>query len=192
MKYLSLLLALLVSHSAFAEMSKDEMMKAFGEYSTPGAAHKKLKDMSGNWKFTSKMWESKDAKPEESKGTAKMKMIMGGRYLQQEFKGKAMGMPFEGLGFIGFNNATQKYETSWLDNFGTGMMHNNEAAFDESGNVLKEEGEHTCPLSSDKKRDYRSEWKLVDKNNMVYTMYGEGPTGGPEFKQMEITYVRAK
>lgn len=193
MKYLSLFLIALLPLSVSAkEMTKEEMMKAFTEFGTPGEGHKKLAQMAGTWNTTNKMWETKDGKPEITKGKSTMKMIMGGKFLQQEFKGKAMGQPYQGMGIMGYNNITKKYESIWLDSFGTSMMQNKDVKFDEETNTIIEEGEHTCPISDSKERDYRTELKFVDKNTMLFSMYGEPPTGGDEFKMMEITYKRAK
>jgi len=50
--------------------------------------------MTGSWEFETKMWmEGPGAPPALSKGTAEMKMIMGGRFLRQDLKGEMMGMP---------------------------------------------------------------------------------------------------
>jgi hypothetical protein len=191
------LLIACLSVTAFAKddekdaAKKQEMMKAWMEYSTPGEAHKLLKNMAGKWKYTSKWWEKKDGKPEESSGTATMKSILGGRFIQHDIKGKAMGQPFEGMGIMGYDNVKKKYETYWLDTMGTGIMRG-EGKFDAEKKMLTEEGEHTCPASKDKSMEYRGEWTFVDKNTMTYAMYGEGMEGGDEFKNMEMTFKRVK
>ena len=193
----TLILSLFVSTSAFAAdkaKTKDdpkmqEMMKKMAEASTPNEHHKRLADMAGNWSYTSKMWESENATPEESKGTSKMKMILGGRWLQQDIKGKAMGMPFEGMGLTGYDNIKGQYETLWLDTMGTAAMKGT-GNYDEASKTLKDSGQFTCPATG-KDEKYRGEWKIIDKNNMVYTMYSAGMDGkGPEFKNMEMTFKR--
>ncbi|MGE3261967.1 MAG: DUF1579 domain-containing protein [Bacteriovoracia bacterium] len=168
-----------------------EMMAAWQKYSTPSAAHKLLAPMAGKWSYTSKAWMSEGAKPEESSGTSTIKMILGGRFLQHDIKGKAMGMPFEGLGLTGYNNLTEKYETFWADNMGTGMMHGS-GSFDSVSNTLKDSGEFTCPMEADKKAEYRSEWKIIDKNNMIYTMWAPDMNTKKEFKNMEMVFKRKK
>src|SRR5688572_3707115 len=88
MKFVTMML-LVATLSGFAadtpqsteDAKKQEKMKAFMQYSTPGDAHKKLGQLAGKWKYTSKWWETAESKPEESKGTSDMKMIMGGRFL---------------------------------------------------------------------------------------------------------------
>lgn len=177
--------------SVFAADPQLEMMKKFEEAATPGAAHKRLAALAGSWAYTSKMWESPDAKPMQSKGKSSMKMILGGRWLQQDFKGEAMGKPFNGLGLIGYDNVKGSYETVWLDTMSTGLTQGT-GSYDEAAKTLKDSGSHSCPISADKKQDYRSEWNMIDKNHMVYSMYGKGFVGDKEFKMMEISYTRAK
>ena len=167
-----------------------EMMQKFQAYATPGPQHKMLADMAGKWTYTSKMWMQAGAKPEESKGTSTFKMIMGGRWLQHETKGKAMGQSFEGMGLTGFDNLKGKFQTMWIDNMGTGMM-TGEGSFDAASKTLTDTGTFSCPMSDSKTRSYRAEWKMMDKNHMTYSMSGPGPKGEPEFKQMEMVFKRA-
>lgn len=182
------------SHFAFAKTDNEkktqaEMMKAFQEYATPGKSHKFLEKMVGKWKYTSKWWESAEAKPEESSGTSTIKMILGGRFLQNETTGKAMGMPFQGLGLTGYNNVTGQYESLWLDTMGTGMTQGT-GSVDEQTNTLKEIGEFSCPMTKGKKRNYRSEWQLVEKGKkkkLIFTMWGKG-MDDEEYKQMEMHF----
>lgn len=167
---------------------KEEMMKAWQEYATPSDGHKILRSMAGQWSYKSKYWEKADAQPHESKGTASMRMILGGRYLEGNVKGKTMGMPFEGRSLLGYDNLKKKYESTWIDNMGTGHMRS-EGKFDAAENALKEEGDFMCPIAKEK-LEFRSEWKILDKNTMIFSMWGEGPDGGDEYKQMEMTFKR--
>ena len=172
------------------DAQKQEMMKKFEAAATPGAPHKMLADMAGEWKINSQMWEAPNAKPETSNGTASFKMVLGGRWLQQDMKGTAMGQPYEGLSFIGYDNVKGKYVSNWMDSMSTGLAQA-EGDYDASSKTIKDKGEMSCPLSSDKEQDFRSEWKMVSKNKMIFSMFGKGPEEKfPEFKMMEIVYTR--
>lgn len=194
MKNLFTLVALsLLSLSVFAADEKadpkmQEMMKAWQEASTPGAPHAVLKGMAGKWKYTSKMWQTPEAVPETSAGTSTFTLIHGGRYLKNESKGKAMGMNYEGLGFIGYNNVAKRYETTWMDNMSTAMMHGS-GNFDPATQTLSDSGEFSCPLKKEPQK-FRSEWKMVDKNSMIFSMWMPDRTTGKEFRSMELTYRR--
>ncbi|HXH32234.1 MAG TPA: DUF1579 domain-containing protein [Bacteriovoracaceae bacterium] len=169
-----------------------EMMKKAKEFSTPGEPHKQLKKMVGKWNYSSKWWMSSDAKPEESKGQSTMRMILGGRFLEQSLKGTSMGQPFEGHGMIGYDNLKKEYETAWLDNMSTGMMRAS-GSYDEATKTLTEKGEFTCPMAPDNKASYRGETKWIDDNSFTYSMFGKGMAQkGEEFKMMELTYKRKK
>jgi hypothetical protein len=135
------------------------------------------------------MWMAPDAKPEETTGTAKMKMTMGGRWLAQEFKGKAMGQKYEGQGMVGYDNVKGQFTSVWTDNMSTGPM-TGEGTYDPATKTIKETATASCPVTPGGTKKFRTEWQLMDKNKMVYSMYGTGPEGGPEFKMMEITYTR--
>lgn len=166
-----------------------EMMKKYQEAATPGKPHKMLAELAGNWKYTSKMWETADAKPNESKGTTTFKSVLGGRWLEQSFKGDMHGQKFEGIGFIGYDNVKGKYQSMWMDTMSTGVM-KGEGTFDEATKTLKDQGTASCPISADKTQEFRSDWELVNKKKMVFSMYGKGPTEGPEFKMLEIVYTK--
>src|SRR5690606_7205340 len=174
--FLGLALALASPASFAAENGKEkmdpkiqEMMQKWKDAATPGAPHAVLKSMVGNWKYTSKMWHSSDSVPEESSGRSKFKMVLGGRFLTNETKGKAMGQAFEGIGYTGYNNMTKKYETFWMDNMSTATMHGT-GSFDEATKTLTDVGEFSCPMREGPQK-YRSELKIIDKNNMIFTMY---------------------
>lgn len=167
-----------------------EMMKKHAEYATPGEPHQALAALAGKWTYLSKWWAAPEAKPEESRGHVTFKMVLGGRYLQQEMKGKAMGRDFEAIGYTAFDNLKKKYYTVFLDNMGTGVVRG-QGEFDAQTRTYTDKGEFTCPMSADHQGEYRSEWKIVDAKRMTYTMYGTGLVGkGPEFKTMEMTYTR--
>lgn len=171
-----------------ADPKQAEMMQKWMAYATPGEPHALFKDMAGNWKYTMKWWEKEGGPAQESKGTSKIKIIMGGRFLQQEVKGKSMGMPLEGMGFLGYDNVTKKYNSIWFDNMGTGMM-KGEGTFDKATQTLTDKGEFSCPMREDTE-DYVTEWKIVDKKTMTFSMTAKGPDGGKAYKQMEMTFTK--
>src|SRR5207247_8219601 len=50
----------------------------------PGADHKKLEPLVGNWTFTMKMWGEPGKPPQEGKGTAEEKWVVDGHFLQED------------------------------------------------------------------------------------------------------------
>lgn len=189
MKLLSLSLITLMSFSTYAADGKmdEAMKKKMQDFSTPSEAHKMLAQYAGKWSFVTKFWMP-DGKVEETKGSATMKMILGGRFLQQEMSGTSMGQPFTGIGITGYDNLKKVYDNVWLDSMSTAIM-NAKGNYDSSTKTLSETGEFTCPMEDDNTADFRSVWEFKDKNNMVFTMYTKA-NGASETKMMEMTYKR--
>lgn len=198
MNLMTLILVTLIS-STFAnentkgnlDVKKQEMMKKWMEYSTPSESHKLLASLAGKWTFVAKSWETADAKADETKGTSNIKMILGGRFLVQEVKGKMMGQNYEGHGMLGYDNIKKSYDSIWVDSMGTGIMQGT-GVYDATTQTITDKGEFTCPFSEKKTSEYKSEWKFNDKNNMTFSLYGKGLENKAEYKMMEITYKRAK
>ena len=54
-------------------------MEAWMKYMTPGPEHQQMASMTGEWNAAVKMWMAPGAPVNESTGTAKFRMILGGR-----------------------------------------------------------------------------------------------------------------
>ncbi|MBI3276412.1 MAG: DUF1579 domain-containing protein [Chlamydiae bacterium] len=126
---------------------------------------------------------------QESKGISENHWIMGGRFLSQSAKGESMGQPFEGMGITGYDNVRGEYTSIWIDNMGTGIE-NATAQYDPATKTFSEKGSCSSPITGDKDKHFRAEWKIVDKDHYTYEMYTSGPDG-KEFKNIEISYTRA-
>jgi hypothetical protein len=175
-----------------------EMMKQMIELSKLNENHKLLSSLDGNWNYTIKMWMNPDpnAKPQESKGTATRKTVMGGRYVMMDVTGK-MQMPgengkmkdvqFKGMGLEGYNNVKKKFVASWVDNMGTGIEFS-EGTYDPATKTLTYTSEIE-PLPG-MKSQVREEIKITDNNHMTLDWYEN--RGGQEKKTMEIAYTRKK
>lgn len=168
----------------------DEMMKKMQEAGTPGPEHKILETAAGEWSLSGKNWHGPKSKTSEWKGTASMQMVLGGRFLHQQVKGEMMGMQYEGAGTTGYNNIEKRYESTWMDNMSTSGMRSM-GQWDPKTKTITEKGEHSCPFTANKVCTTRSEWKMVNKDKMMFLLYGPDQSG-KEYKMMELTYARAK
>ena len=163
----------------------DAMMKSM----TPGAPHQRLAELSGEWTFTNKMWMDPSAPPTESTGTATNKMILGGRYLQTDQRGVFAGMPFEGIGTMAFDNVTQKYYSTWIDNMGTALAYST-GTYDPSKRAYSWVGDMPDPTKPGTPLRFREVLTVVDANTHRIDWYQT--QGGKEVKTMEIVYKRKK
>ncbi|MFQ5430276.1 MAG: DUF1579 domain-containing protein [Phycisphaerae bacterium] len=167
----------------------EEMAAKWRAMNSPGPFHKNMDPMVGDWVAASKYSPAPGVPPEVNKGTCRNSWIMGGRFIKQEYRGKAMGEPFEGLGILGYDNMKKQYTSSWVDNMTTGIM----ADFgvcDESGKVFTFESTHPDPMTG-KPVKMKSVTRVVNKDKHVFEMFREGPDG-KMFKNLEITYTRKK
>ncbi len=167
------------------EMAK--MMEAWQKSATPGAEHAKLGKMAGEWTSSTKMWMAKGAEAQESKGTAKCEMTMGGRWLQTSDAFEMMGGMFTGHGIMGFDNITKMYIMFWVSDMGTEPTYcTGEASAD--GKTITYTG--TCHEPWDgSAKTVKYVYSLMDDNKYVFT--GFDLVGTPnEFKVLEMTYTR--
>lgn len=166
----------------------EKMQKAWMAYSTPGEQHKELAKCDGNWKAAVTHWMMPGSEGMKSDGTCTNKMIMGGRYQLTEFKGNFMGMPFEGMGILGYDNAKKVFNNSWVDNMGTGVM-TMEGKWDAKTNSITFKGMMVDPMTG-KDCKVREIFKMIDDSKQIMEMYAPTPDGKGEFKTMEIVFTR--
>jgi hypothetical protein len=167
-----------------AEMQK--MMAAWQKFATPGPEHQQLKAMSGTWTAAVKMYMDPKAPPQESTGTTNNKMILGDRYLLQDYSGTMMGQPFNGWSISGFDNGRKKWLTFWIDSVGTGFL-TGEGTADKTGKVITYQTQGTDPMTN-KTVKGRQILRIESDSRIVFEMYEK--KGGKEMKLLEIVYTK--
>ncbi len=163
----------------------DAMMKAM----TPGDAHKLLAPTVGNFDAKVTMWQAPGAPPSVDTGTMESKWILGNRYVEERFSGNFMGMPFNGIGYTGYDNVKKQYWSTWIDNMSTGVM-TSAGATSDNGKSWKFTGTMADPMSG-KDMVAESRLTIADADHHTMEMWGPGPDG-KMFKMMEIAYSRKK
>jgi hypothetical protein len=188
MKKINLLFILLagILNTAHLSAQSQEDMKAFMNYMTPGPIQQMMAKSVGAWTGTVTMWMQPGAPPTTSTMETNNEMILGGRYLQGLNKGSMMGMPFEGIGITGYDNARKIFVSSWVDNMGTGIIYM-EGNWDENAKTINMNGKSTDPITG-KDIPTREVFKFVDDTHQVLEMYFTEK--GQEFKGMEIAYTK--
>ena len=172
-------------------------MKQMMEMSKLNENHKLLADMNGSWNYSIKMWMNPDpnAQPQQSKGTATRKGVMGGRYFVMDVTGK-MQMPgedgkmkdmqFKGMAVEGYDNVKKKFVSSWIDSMGTGIQFS-EGTYDPAAKTFTFNME--MEMMPGMKTPVREVIKMIDKDHMLLEWYEN--RGGQEKKTMEIAYTRS-
>ncbi|MEZ4853362.1 DUF1579 domain-containing protein [Flavobacterium sp.] len=164
---------------------------AWTAYMTPSKAHEMLAKDTGKWTADMKFWNSytPDAPAETMQSTAEYKMILDGRYQEGVYKGEMWGMPFEGRSTTAFDNASQQYISTWIDNMGTGLMVMR-GTYDENSKAITLTGSMMDPVTK-KEKNQKEVLTYIDENTQKMEMYDVN-ADGTEFKTMEIISKRVK
>jgi hypothetical protein len=127
-----------------------------------------------------------------STGTMKNSFELGGRFLNQTYKGdpceNSPFPEFEGRGYWGYNKVDNRYEGVWMDT-ATTQMQTEQGQVDSSGKVWTMIGSTTCGMTGAETQK-RSVITLIDNDHHSMEMFFTGPDGS-EMKGMEIQYARA-
>jgi hypothetical protein len=167
------------------EGRKDQAMEVYQKLGTPGAPHKQLERMAGSWSTRIRTWMGPDSPPMESKGASEQKMLLGGRYLLQEFTSEMMG-GYSGVGFTGYDNHANKYVSTWMDSMSTGIMVF-EGTAGADGKTITQTARIDDPVRG--AMQWRTVTRIVDDQTFLFEMYGTVGSGKEE-RMMEITYTR--
>jgi len=171
-------------------MDSIAMQKAWDEYATPTEPHKRMASEAGIWNEDLTFWMGpEDKNPQKYTAVAEIKMMLGGRYQEQKHKGKVMGMDFEGISTLAFNNASKEYTSTWIDNMATGMMIAT-GTFSAASKATTFSGEMVDPMTK-KSKKYRQVVTIIDNDTQRMESYDTAPDGS-EFKSMEILMKRKK
>ena len=170
-----------------ADLTPQEMQKKMAELGTPGEGHRRLEPLVGRFRASGTCWMSPDQPPTTMDGTANTSWTLGGHFLKEEFDGTFMGQPFQGVSYLGYNNATHRYEMSWVDSASTMLMPITTGTVDSSGKVFTFTGTFDCPIRG--KVSSRTVLTIVDSNRQIFEMYDTVP-GKKEALSMKIEYTR--
>jgi uncharacterized protein DUF1579 len=168
------------------QMDPQAMMEVYMKLATPGEPHKLFAGLAGSWTTQTKEWMEPGKPPTEATGSADLKMLLGGRFLQQEYNSTMMGQPYTGMGITAYDNLRKKYVSTWIDTMGTGIF-TMEGTASADGKTITLKGQHAEPGGG--QMTHRAVWKIVDDNTQTFDMYG-AHGHDKETKMMEIVYTR--
>lgn len=164
-------------------MSNSETPKGCG--AAAGPQHESIARFAGTWRAEVRLWMGPAGEPNVSHGTMTSRMIMGDRFLQQEYHDDA-GM-FEGRGFWGYNDVDERYEGFWIDVMAN-FFQLEYGQLDAAGKVYEMRGSMTNPQTGHEMQK-RSVITYVGPDEHTIEMYFGAEQG--ELKAMEIRYQRA-
>lgn len=128
-----------------------------------GDEQRRLAELAGSWNVKQSLWLDAAKPPQVDTGTAVFTTVLGGRHLQQDLRIRS-DPPFQGLGFSGYDNATGRYYTSWMDINFTGLLllHGD---YDANARVYRFSGE--MPVPGGERIATREELQLLGSKHVV-------------------------
>lgn len=152
------------------------------------AIHEHMGQCAGEYTTVTRFTAKAGDAPMESKGTAKITSILGGRFLQEEDTGTMFNQPFKSLKLSGYNSAAERFEASWVYTGSTSIMTLTGTSSD-GGKTINWVG--TYEEKKGQKNTLYVDTKHLNKNQIVMEMYSKNPDGsrGP---CLETTYTRKK
>lgn len=174
--------------AGMGQMDPAKMLEEYAKASAPREEHKLMAAMIGTWDATVTAWMDPSAPPMTSTGTMVNTAVFGGRFIREDWKGEFMGQQFEGLGYMGFNNATGKFEGTWMDSMGTAIYHSTgEKSAD--GKTITMYGTETDPMT---KETMKTKDVVAFEGPDAHSMTRFYVKDGQELKGLEIKYTRKK
>jgi hypothetical protein len=166
-----------------------EDMQACMLAGTPGKNHEFLFKGVGKWQGKNTMWMAPDAPPLVTDCTSTVTSIMDGHYVKVETVGEMPGMgPYNGQGTYGFDNVSNKFVSTWIDNHSTGIM-TGAGQLSPDGKTMTWTFTFNCPLTK-KPAVMREIDTTTGPNSQTIEMFGADPKTGKEYKMISIELTR--
>lgn len=172
------------------QLTEADLMKCMMDAAQTGPMHEHLAKLVGTWNGKCKMWMPGSAEPQTSECTTVFTSMIDGKFVRSETTGEMPGMgTFAGFGVYGFDNVSKKFQTTWCDNMGTGMV-TGTGELSSDGKTMNWDLGYNCPVVKGPIKMRQVE-HITGPDTMMLEMYGPNPLTGKEEKAMEIAYTRA-
>ena len=143
----------------------------------------------GTWKGKQQMWMPGSTEAMTSDVSSTITPMMDGRYTKVEVSGEMPGMgPYTGLGIYGFDNVSQQFVCTWIDNHSTGTM-NGVGELSKDGKTITWQFSYNCPITK-KPTAMRQVETNTGPNAKKLEMFGNDPKSGKEYKMMTMELTR--
>ncbi len=166
---------------------REATLEALRLAARPGENHRALAPMIGEWDITLTSWGSPGSEPQVSHGTASFEWEMDGRFVLERTQGTVRGEPYHSVAFLGFDNVTNRYEWTRIDNLSSAIQsfQGEMRQAGEAGTELIWRGGYQDPVTG-QRVETRAVLQFLPTEGMVYALFESGD--GDEAKVLEIAY----
>ncbi len=169
------------------KMTEMEMWPKMMELGQPGAHHEHMKPLAGEFAIKGTMFSGMGEMTFE--GNIVAEWALGDRFLTTKYTGAFMGSPFEGFGFMGYDNIKKTYQNTWAMSIATGTDWS-EGTYDPETKTFTFTYEVQMP---DKSVYVKREVVVVESaDKHVSTSYARLKGTTEEKKEMEMVATRKK
>ena len=159
------------------------------DVSGPGNKHEFLAQRIGEWKGTLRAWPRPGSPAVESECTMTVSSMLDGRFIRVEVSGAIPGVgQFVVAGVCGFDNAMQRFESSWIDSLHSGVLAGI-GGLDADASTLAWTITYRSPLTK-QPATLRRVGRLTARNAMTVEWFEADPASGPERRTIEMTLTR--
>jgi len=156
---------------------------------TPGEGQKKLEPMIGTFDVKIRTWIDPSKPPVESQAISVSTWVLGKRYIHSALSGFVAGEPFDGIGYVAYDNVAKVYQAAWMDTGSTAMVWYR-GGFDASGKSATLKATVSDPITA-KPVPVELRLSIADNGDHMSEIWGQG-LGSKSFKMMELRYTRSK
>ena len=156
---------------------------------TPGEGQKKLEPMIGTFEVKIRTWIDPSKPPLESLAICINTWVLGQRYMRSTLSGFIAEEPFDGIGYVAYDNVAKVYQTAWMDTGSTAMVWYR-GGFDASGKSATLKAKVSDPITA-KPVPVELRLSIADNGDHMSEIWGQG-LGTKLFKMMEFRYTRSK
>lgn len=169
----------------------DEQSARAMDAATPGAAHKRLAKLSGDWEIVTRIVPPGATEEDgmETKGRCNMRIELDGRFVHETGVGEMMGVPTRDFKLWGFNNGSGKYEGVWTWTFSTGLLYVNGESKDDGKTI---EWLAHYDDQDGKRQEFRILTTFKDDDHFSQKIYGGKMPDGSPGPTMYVSYSRKK
>lgn len=183
MKNITLVVILIFNFTYMSAQSQDP----WTEYMTPSDVHNLLAQYTGTFKMEITMAMGEGKEPSIVTLESEHFMLLGGRFLEMKQKGTLMGMDYQSILTMGFNNTDKTFALITITNMGTGTL-SLYGKWDEISKSATLFGDLTNPVTKNI-INVKQIVSFVDKDTLLIESFDkEGDK--PEKKTIEYKLIR--